>query len=107
MSETTAPLRIDFVSDVSCPWCAIGLQALEQAIARVGEDASVELHFQPFELNPARAAEGEDATEHLTAKYAMREQQARDNGQAVRAGGTELGITLTPDRRHPGGHPIN
>src|SRR3546814_5798040 len=94
MSETTAPIRFDFVSDVSCPWCAIGLQALEQAIARVGEDASVELHFQPFELNPALAAEGEDAIEHLTAKYGMSEQQARDNGEAIRARGAELGFTF-------------
>ena len=63
----TPPIRIDFVSDVSCPWCAIGLQALEQAIARVG-DVPVELHFQPFELNPRMPAEGEDAIEHLTAR---------------------------------------
>jgi predicted DsbA family dithiol-disulfide isomerase len=99
MSETTAPIRIDFVSDVSCPWCAIGLQALEQAIARVGDDARVELHFQPFELNPALAAEGEDAIEHLTAKYGMSEQQARDNGEAIRARGAELGFTFEMDRR--------
>ena len=99
MSETTAPIRIDFVSDVSCPWCAIGLQALEQAIARVGDDARVELHFQPFELNPALAAEGEDAIEHLTAKYGMSEQQARDNGEAIRARGAELGFTFDMDRR--------
>src|SRR3546814_12322700 len=99
MSETTAPIRIDFVSDVSCPWCAIGLQALEQAIARVGEDASVELHFQPFALNPALAAEGEDAIEHLTAKYGMSEQQARDNGEAIRAHGAELGFTFDMARR--------
>lgn len=99
MSETTTPIRIDFVSDVSCPWCAIGLQALEQAIARVGDDARVELHFQPFELNPALAAEGEDAIEHLTAKYGMSEQQARDSGEAIRARGAELGFTFDMDRR--------
>lgn len=45
-------LRIDFVSDVSCPWCAIGLKSLEQALLTVGEDVRVDLHFQPFELNP-------------------------------------------------------
>src|SRR3546814_11515749 len=72
---------------------------MEQAIARVGEDASVELHFQPFELNPALAAEGEDAIEHLTAKYGMSEQQARDNGEAIRASGAELGCTFEMDRR--------
>ena len=99
MSKASAPIRIDFVSDVSCPWCAIGLQALEQAIARVGDDASVELHFQPFELNPALAAEGEDAIEHLTAKYGMSEQQARDNGEAIRVRGAELGFTFDMERR--------
>ena len=65
----TQTIKIDFVSDVVCPWCAIGLQALEQAIARVGDVVQVELHFQPFELNPQIAAEGEDVTEHLTKKY--------------------------------------
>src|SRR3546814_11888511 len=84
MSETTAPIRIDFVSDVSCPWFAIGLQALEQAIARVGEDASVELHFQPFALNPALAAAGEHAIEQLTAKYGLSEQQDSAHGEATR-----------------------
>src|SRR3546814_13825433 len=101
MSETTAPIRIDFVSDVSCPWCAIGLQALEQAIARVGEDARVELHFQPFELNPALAAEGEDAIEHLNAKSGMSEQQGRDNGEAIRARGAALGRPFDKDRTTP------
>src|SRR3546814_17082890 len=108
MSETTAPILIDFVSDVSCPWCAIGLQALEQAIARVGEDASVELHFQPFELNPALAAGGEDAIEHLTAKYGMSEPQARAKGEAIRARGAEqrgadsCGERGAPYLVHPG-----
>ena len=32
MSEATAPIRIDFVSDVSCPWCAIGLAGLDHAL---------------------------------------------------------------------------
>ena len=56
-----APIRIDFVSDVSCPWCAVGLNALEQAIRTTGAD--VEIHFQPFELNPQMPAEGESIAE--------------------------------------------
>ncbi|MDP3706930.1 MAG: DsbA family protein, partial [Polaromonas sp.] len=47
----TTPLKIDFVSDISCPWCVIGLKALDQALARVAGDIAAELHFQPFELN--------------------------------------------------------
>lgn len=94
-----SPIRIDFVSDVSCPWCAIGLQALEQAIARVGDAVAVELHFQPFELNPGMAPEGEDAIGHLAAKYGMGEEQARQNGEAIRARGAELGFTFDMARR--------
>ena len=99
MAGAPAPIRIDFVSDVSCPWCAIGLQALEQAIARGGDDVAVELHFQPFELNPQLPAEGEDALGHLAAKYGISEQQARDNGEAIRARGAELGFTFDMARR--------
>lgn len=89
MSQT---VRIDFVSDVSCPWCAIGLLALEQALERVGEDMQVDLHFRAFELNPAMPAEGEDAIEHLTAKYGITPAQARANGEAIRQRGAELGF---------------
>jgi len=99
MSEATTPIRIDFVSDVSCPWCAIGLQALEQAIARVGGDATVELRFQPFELNPRMPVEGEDAIAHLTGKYGISAEQARQNGEAIRVRGAELGFTFDMDRR--------
>jgi predicted DsbA family dithiol-disulfide isomerase len=100
MDNANAPaIRIDFVSDVSCPWCAIGLQSLEQAIARVGDAATVEVHFQPFELNPGLAAEGEDAIEHLVAKYGISEAQARASGEAIRTRGAELGFTFDMDRR--------
>jgi predicted DsbA family dithiol-disulfide isomerase len=29
------PIQIDFVSDVVCPWCVIGLRELETALARL------------------------------------------------------------------------
>ena len=65
----TIALKIDFVSDISCPWCVVGLRALDQALARVGPDIHADIHFQPFELNPAMAPEGQDITEHITEKY--------------------------------------
>ena len=93
------PIKIDFVSDVACPWCAVGLKALEAAIARVGSDLQVDLHFQPFELNPQMPREGEDAVEHLTRKYGITEQQAAQSGEAIRARGAELGFEFRMDRR--------
>lgn len=88
------PVRIDFVSDVSCPWCAIGLNALEQAIGRLGGEVAVDLHFQPFELNPQMAPEGEDATEHLVRKYNTTPEQIERNREAIRERGAALGFTF-------------
>ena len=86
------PLKIDFVSDVSCPWCAIGLSALEQALDRVKGDVKVEMHFQPFELNPQMGPEGQDVGEHLTQKYgstpAQQEQSDHVDQQAQGADGS-------------------
>ncbi|MET1161147.1 MAG: DsbA family oxidoreductase [Pseudoxanthomonas sp.] len=93
------PLRIDFVSDVACPWCAVGLRSLQAAIARVGDGLEVELHFQPFELNPQMPADGEDAVEHLTRKYGISAEQAAHNGENIRARGAELGFDFRMDRR--------
>jgi len=85
-------IRIDFVSDVSCPWCIIGLKSLEQAIDRIGEDVNVKLHFQPFELNPKMPAEGQDIAEHLAEKYGATAEQTAKNREAIRARGAELGF---------------
>lgn len=92
------PLRIDFVSDVSCPWCAVGLASLQQALARM-PDLDVALHFQPFELNPQLGPEGEDAVEHLARKYGLSAEQARANGEVIRQRGAEYGFAFDMDRR--------
>jgi predicted DsbA family dithiol-disulfide isomerase len=92
-----APIRIDFVSDVSCPWCAVGLNALEQAIRTTGAD--VEIHFQPFELNPQMAPEGEDATEHLVRKYGLTPEQLERNREMIRSRGAPLGFAFGQRRR--------
>ncbi|MDI1253961.1 DsbA family oxidoreductase [Thermomonas sp.] len=88
------PLRIDFVSDIVCPWCAIGLAALEQALQHVAGEVQAEIHFQPFELNPQMLAEGEDITEHLQKKYGLSEAQLAENQERIRARGAELGFTF-------------
>ncbi|MFI4970051.1 MAG: DsbA family oxidoreductase [Lysobacterales bacterium] len=93
------PIRIDFVSDVSCPWCAIGLNSLEQAIARVGDEVHVDIHFQPFELNPQMPPQGQDATEHLVQKYGSTPEQLERNREAIRARGAELGFVFNRRER--------
>lgn len=93
------PMKIDFVSDVSCPWCIIGLSALEQAMARLNDEVSVELHFQPFELNPNMPAEGQDIGEHLSEKYGSTPEQLASTREAIRARGAALGFTFGLGKR--------
>jgi predicted DsbA family dithiol-disulfide isomerase len=85
-------LRIDFVSDVACPWCAVGLNALERALERSGIDA--ELHMQPFELNPTMAAEGANAAQYLKAKYGMSDEQLAVNRARIAERGAAEGFTF-------------
>ena len=92
-------MKIDFVSDVSCPWCVIGLKALEAAIARLGDEVETEIHFQPFELNPQMPSEGQDITEHLAQKYGATPEQSEQTRAMIRARGEEVGFTFALDRR--------
>jgi predicted DsbA family dithiol-disulfide isomerase len=94
-----AKLKIDFVSDVSCPWCVIGLRSLEQALQRAADAVTAEIHFQPFELNPHLPEVGQDVTEHLVQKYGSTPEQLRRNQEAIRARGAELGFTFDMGKR--------
>ena len=91
----TTHLKIDFVSDVSCPWCVIGLRALDQALERVKGEVEAELHFQPFELNPGMPAEGQEITEHITQKYGITAEQADANRENIRQRGAQLGFKFS------------
>jgi len=92
-------LKIDFVSAVSCPWCAIGLSALEQALDRVKPDITAELRFQPFELNPRMGAGGQDITEHLTQKYGSTPEQQAQIRETIRQRGAEVGFQFNTEGR--------
>ena len=94
-----APLKIDFVSDVSCPWCVIGLKSLEQALDQLGSEVSADIHFQPFELNPQMAPEGEDIVEHIANKYGSTPEQMAASRDGIRARGAELGFTFNMEKR--------
>ena len=92
-------MRIDFVSDIACPWCAVGLGALEKALERLDGQVTAEIHFQPFELNPDMPPGGQDLGEHLRQKYGSTpEQQARTRAM-ITARGAEVGFTFRPEGR--------
>jgi predicted DsbA family dithiol-disulfide isomerase len=92
-------LRLDFVSDIACPWCIIGLKSLETALARLGNEVAVELHFQPFELNPQMPPEGEDITEHIARKYGSTPERIESNREVIRVRGAALGFTFDMQKR--------
>jgi predicted DsbA family dithiol-disulfide isomerase len=87
-------MRIDFVSDVSCPWCVIGLKSLEQALGRLSGDVEADIHFQPFELNPGMGPDGQDMAEHLTEKYGSTGAQQEQAREMIRQRGAALGFTF-------------
>jgi predicted DsbA family dithiol-disulfide isomerase len=94
-----AKIKIDFVSDVSCPWCIIGLKALEQAVAKLGDQVEADIHFQPFELNPQMPPEGQDINEHLAEKYGASPAQSERNREAIRQRGEDVGFKFSTDKR--------
>lgn len=91
---TRTPMKIDFVSDVACPWCAVGLYSLETALRRLGESVPVDLHFQPFELNPDMPPEGRETIGYLTQKYGSTPERVAQNREAIRQRGAEVGFTF-------------
>ncbi len=96
MSKT---LQIDFVSDVACPWCAVGLGGLEQALDQLLGVVDAHITFQPFELNPAMGPEGQDMTEHLTQKYGSTPEEQAQIRERIRARGAEVGFQFKPEGR--------
>ena len=95
----STPLKIDFVSDVSCPWCAIGLASLERALDSVGGEVKAQLHFQPFELNPQMGPEGQDVGEHLAQKYGSTPEQQAAAREAIRQRGAAVGFEFRKEGR--------
>ncbi|MCZ2105742.1 MAG: DsbA family oxidoreductase [Comamonadaceae bacterium] len=92
-------LKIDFVSDVVCPWCAVGLHALERAAERLQGEVVLEWHFQPFELNPGMGPEGQDLEEHLRGKYGSSAEQMAQTRALLTERGAQVGFTFNLDKR--------
>jgi predicted DsbA family dithiol-disulfide isomerase len=70
----------------------VGLNSLEIALARLQGVVQPELHFQPFELNPALPPEGEDAMEHLARKYGASREQLHATRQVLKERGARVGF---------------
>ncbi len=87
-------IKIDFVSDVACPWCVIGLNGLEQALRNAGDAVEADITFHPFELNPTMPAGGQNMIEHVGQKYGIAPDQARTNRESIKARAASVGFTM-------------
>lgn len=90
----TTTLKLDFVSDVVCPWCIIGYKRLQQAIDELGVQDQIDITWQPFELNPDMPPEGENVTEHIVRKYGTSTAEAKSNADNITRLGSEMGFTF-------------
>lgn len=84
------PLRIDIISDVVCPWCAVGYYQLARALEESEIDA--EIHWHPFQLNPHLPEGGRDYRQHISEKYGMSMDQIAQNRAKITALGAEVGF---------------
>lgn len=92
-------IRIDVLSDPVCPWCAVGLGALELAIQRLPRIVAVELNFEPFELNPYMPAGGQNAVEHIMQKYGSSADDIARSQASIRDHGREVGFHFDLEKR--------
>lgn len=91
-------LHIDFISDIVCPWCVVGLGGLEAALGRLaGEGIAAEIVFRPFELNPGMAPEGENIVEHIGRKYGSTPEQSAASRAMIRERAAEVGFDMRMD----------
>ena len=88
------PMRIDFVSDVVCPWCVIGLKSLEQALANAADVVTPDIHFQPFELNPDMPREGQNVGEHIAQKYGADPERSKGTRDLIRTSAAAFGFAM-------------
>ena len=87
-------MRIDFVSDITCPWCAIGLAALLAALDRLGRSVQAEIHPQPFELNPGMPPQGEDIPHYMGRKYGLAAEAIAERRAVIVGRGAAVGFAF-------------
>jgi predicted DsbA family dithiol-disulfide isomerase len=88
------PMRIDFVSDVVCPWCVIGLKSLEAALANAADVVTPDIYFQPFELNPDMPRAGQNVAEHIAQKYGADPERSRGTRDLIRSSAAAFGFAM-------------
>lgn len=97
----TAQLHVDIVSDVVCPWCAIGYAQLQRAAAMVADRAEISVRWHPFELAPDTPADGKRLADYSRERYGATPEQAQTSRTRIVEAGAALGLDFrySPDSR--------
>mgnify|MGYP001260803771 CR=1 FL=1 len=91
-----AEFTIDIVSDVVCPWCAIGFRQLELAAGSMGDAVSIGVRWHPFELAPGMPPEGMNIADYMRERYGATPEQ----GASSRSRITDIGRSIGLDFRY-------
>ncbi|ART80111.1 DsbA family oxidoreductase [Oceanisphaera avium] len=94
-------IHIDIVSDIACPWCAIGYARLEQAMAQLSADYLFTLHWRAFELRPEYRGQGELILPALAQKYGRSEQEMHQMQAHLQTLAQSLGINFNKIHARP------
>ena len=86
------PLKIDIVSDVSCPWCIIGYKSLSAALNKLAPQVTAHISWKPFELNPNMPIAGQHLGEHLHEKYGSSAADIEQTSNMITARGAAVGF---------------
>nr|WP_275898191.1 DsbA family oxidoreductase [Marinobacter sp. BW6] len=87
-------MQIDIVSDIACPWCAIGFARLERAMERLAEDYEFNVQWHAFELNPDHGGDGEPILPALARKYGRSEEEMRATQDQMMTIARDLGLNF-------------
>lgn len=96
MDEVKKRVEVEFIADLSCPWCYIGWRRLLQA-AELRPSVALEVRWSPFLLNPHLPADGMDRGDYLRIKFGG-EAAARRIYDRIREAAADSGIAFRFDR---------
>lgn len=87
-------VKIDIVSDIACPWCAIGFARLEKAIQQLQGEINFDVEWHPFELNPDSSSDGEPVAEMLSRKYGRTPEEIQSMQDNIQTIARDLGLNF-------------
>ena len=90
-------LKIDIVSDIVCPWCAIGFKKLSKAMEDLNEEILFEVNWKPYELHPEIPTEGFNKEEYYKIKFGN-SNGSRDSFNYINEEGKKAGVEFNFDK---------